>query len=96
MVYKSTGGKLYKACSVNLKSLGTECEMFSADHEGRYPQALKQLVPDYLRSLPACFTAGRDTYSSSYRSTEKPEDTYTIYCKGSNHASDGLSPDHPR
>ncbi len=94
--YKTPREEPLKACCSNLKTLGTECEMFSADNKGRYPTALAQLTPDYLRTIPTCPAAGRDTYSQSYRSTAAPVDRYTIYCQGRYHVSEGARPDYPR
>lgn len=44
----------HTACRSNLKNLGTALEMYSTDHEGRFPAALSALTPGYLKSLPRC------------------------------------------
>ncbi len=54
------------ACKSNLKNFGTALEMYAYDHAGRYPSSATQLTPNYLKTLPKCPTAGRDTYSSTY------------------------------
>ena len=70
-----------RQCGVNQHKLGTALEMYSTDNVGRYPTSLRQLVPNYLKSIPTCPAAGSDTYSSSFRSTANRND-YTLICKG--------------
>ena len=54
------------ASKSNLKNLGTALEMYSKDWENRYPSSLSGLIPNYLKVIPECPTAGTDTYSGSY------------------------------
>jgi len=82
-------------CEANLKNVAVACEMYSTDNVGRYPRVLTALVPTYLKSIPSCPAAGRDTYSGSYRSSANP-DAYSVFCAGTSHAAEGLSADHPQ
>lgn len=54
-------------CQENLKNLGTALEMYSTDHCGHYPDKMKSVIPDYIKSIPKCPSAGMDTYSADYR-----------------------------
>ena len=72
------------ACRSNLKNIGTACEMYSADFAGRYPPRIGLLTPKYLRTIPTCPEASRNTYSRSFESCSNP-DAYTFYCAGENH-----------
>lgn len=82
------------ACQSNLKNIATALEMYSTDNAGRYPTSLKQLAPDYLRSIPTCPAAGKDTYSSSYTSSQNP-DAFTVYCSGNNHKDVDAGENYP-
>lgn len=83
------------ACKSNLKNIGTALEMYSTDNAGRFPTGLGPLVPNYLRVMPTCPSAGRDTYSRSYEAASNP-DAYTVCCEGPHHAGAGLPPDYPK
>jgi hypothetical protein len=86
------------ACKSNLKNIGTALEMWATDHEGRYPESLQQLTPEYLRAIPECPAAGMDTYSDSYTMSKGEDaqgDSFELYCKGHNHA-ERLEEDFPR
>jgi len=82
--YRARHSGQLTACKSNLKNIGTALEMYSTDYKGRYPSSLSYLTPEYLRTIPTCPSAGKDTYTGSYLVREKP-DTYTFYCKGSHH-----------
>ena len=85
-------------CKSNLKNIGTACEMYSTDDPcHHYPPSGKLflLTPNYLRTLPTCAAAGKDTYSATYRSNTKP-DAYTFYCSGYHHKSGGEAPNYPQ
>lgn len=82
------------ACKSNLKNIATALEMFSTDHGGRYPALLSELTPKYVKSIPTCPSAGKDTYSSSYRVRRDP-DYFQICCSGTNHADVGLASNQP-
>jgi hypothetical protein len=74
------------ACKSNEKNIATALEMWSSDNAGRYPQNLKQLTPNYLRTIPTCPAAGRDTYSPTYKVEAKPDHFY-FFCQGHSHQS---------
>lgn len=82
------------ACKSNLKNIGTALEMYSTDHGGRFPTSLAQLTPNYLKVIPTCPNAGRDTYSAGYRSSIDPDD-YMVCCSGDNHRGQGLQANQP-
>ena len=83
-------------CPGNLQNIATACEMFSCDNQGRYPQKLGDLVPKYLKELPKCPTAGKDTYSESYvvNNTPHPQ-LFTMCCSGKNHSKEELGENLP-
>ncbi|MCE1248574.1 MAG: hypothetical protein LWY06_18200 [Firmicutes bacterium] len=83
------------SCKSNLKNIGTALEMYSTDNGGHYPESLDQLKGDYLKLIPTCPSAGKDTYSDSYKSSEDP-DKYEVFCKGSNHSNQGVPADYPQ
>lgn len=83
------------ACKSNLMNIGNALEIYSTDNKGRYPTSLSCLTPEYLRTIPTCASAGKDTYSESYVVREKP-DVYTIYCRGSHHIDIYGLPDYPQ
>jgi uncharacterized protein YfbU (UPF0304 family) len=70
------------ACKSNQKNIGTALEMYFTDHQERYPSALSALTPNYLRVIPICASAKKDTYSGAFVSTDSH---YTVYCAGSHH-----------
>lgn len=72
------------ACSSNLKNIATALEMYATDHQGRYPAKLSELAPAYLKSIPECPAAGSDSYSATYKHSDKPY-TFTVACQGDHH-----------
>ncbi len=81
-------------CKVNLRVLGGALESYAKDHQGRYPQALSELSPDYVREFPECPQAGRDTYGPGYQLAQDSRH-FTLACKGEHHRDAGLSSDQP-
>lgn len=41
-------------CPSNLRNLSTAIEIYATDHQGAFPTALNQLVPQYINKLPQC------------------------------------------
>jgi hypothetical protein len=82
-------------CQSNCKNIGTALEMYSTDNSGHYPTDLSKLKGEYLRNIPTCAAAGKDTYSESYKSKQDP-DSYEFFCQGDNHAKAGIKADFPR
>ena len=86
-------------CKENLKNLGTAMEMYSTDWSGRYPSAFVKLTPNYLKTIPECPAAEKDTYSSTYQMRKGDHGDYEIYevfCSGPNHVKVGVPADYPR
>lgn len=82
------------ACKSNLKNIGTALEMYSTDHEGRYPPSPNELLPNYLKTIPTCPTVGWVTYQFQMASTP---DLYTVVCAGHNHGGSGVTaPNYPQ
>lgn len=92
------------ACKSNLKNLGTAFEMYSMDWSGKYPPIGREkelLIPAYLRRIPECPRAGKDTYTmSSDRNgpynTEGFEDYYHIQCTTSFHEAVDVPRNYPQ
>ncbi|MEW6277130.1 MAG: hypothetical protein AB1758_00805 [Candidatus Eremiobacterota bacterium] len=84
------------SCKSNLKNLGTALEMYARDNGGRYPRTMFALTPNYLKVIPECSFAGRDSYSATYRSAGAPA-AYTFCCGGLHHKSAGITaPNYPQ
>ena len=79
-----------RGCKSNIKNCATALEMYATDNQGHFPKRLSQLTPNYLKVLPQCPAAQSDTYSPSYRVSEKP-DAYTLCCSGQHHVAEGIS-----
>lgn len=90
------GGQL-TACKSNLKNTATSLEIYSTDNAGHYPKSsLNLLTPNYLKIIPQCPSAQKDTYSKSYTSDVEP-DSYTIFCSGCHHHGSGIDvPNYPQ
>lgn len=89
------------ACHSNLKNIGTALEMYSTDWSGHYPRNLQQLVPNYIKELPECPSAGYMSYRADF-GLQAPgnngqfQDYYFMECAGDHHADDGLPPNYPQ
>ena len=86
------------ACKSNLKNIGTALEMYSTDWSGHYPKDAGALTPNYLRTMPTCPSAGRDTYSATYTRVEAKEgswESYKVCCGGENHIAVGIPANYP-
>ncbi|MDQ7824138.1 MAG: hypothetical protein RDV48_15155 [Candidatus Eremiobacteraeota bacterium] len=84
----------YYLCQRNCRHLATAIEMYSTDNRGHCPPGLAILCPRYLKSIPLCPAAGKDTYRSSYEASAS-QDFYTIYCRGASHRSIGAAKNTP-
>lgn len=86
-------GGAFRSCCSNLKNLGTALEMYSTDNSGAFPDRLSQLTPNYVKTIPTCASAHRDTYSNGYSVTHPrvpgghAPDAYTVVCEGSYHVN---------
>jgi len=73
------------ACKSNCKNLATALEMYSTDNKGLYPVTLDPLITgNYLRNIPTCPAAGRDTYTDYM--TFRRRTNFRFSCVGNNHA----------
>ena len=73
------------ACKSNCKNLATALEMYSTDNKGLYPATLDPLISgNYLRLLPTCPAACRDTYTDYF--VFKKHTSFRFSCVGNNHA----------
>lgn len=81
-------------CSINIQNIATTLEFYSGDNEGKYPDKLSKLTPKYLKTIPTCSSAGKDTYSSSYR-VSPDKDFWLLSCSGNNHENVGVPPNYP-
>ena len=79
-------------CRANLTNLVTALELYAADHRGGYPESLQSLVPRYVRAIPDCPGARKDTYSRGFQLSQQSL-TYTLMCRGCHHHRSGLH--HP-
>jgi len=107
---RARGQGQFTQCQSNCKNIGTALEMYSTDNSGQYPDSLDKIKPDYLRIIPTCAAAGKDTYSKSYESwNEEPKKgkkkkysfgsayhRFTFYCSGHNHKAVGAGPNYPQ
>lgn len=76
----ATSAAKTSACKSNLKNLGTALEMYSTDNAGRYPNDTSLLTAgNYLKTIPTCPAAGKDSYSETYKVTTEP-DGYSFRC----------------
>lgn len=78
-----------RTCESNIHLLKEAIEAYKADH-GELPKNRRQLVPDYLPSLPTCPTLGLDTYRVAFGRRAgygDPEDKeyYLIRCTAMEH-----------
>ena len=82
------------ACKSNLKNVATGLELYAGDWAGQYPPELGYITPNYLKFLPTCPAAGKDTYSHSYR---VHAEQYTVMCRGCYHHGAAIdTPNYPR
>jgi hypothetical protein len=100
IVQRQEQQKALTACKSNLKNLGTAMEMYSTDFQGRYPEDMNKLVPEYLEEIPNCPAANRATYrlETGVDATHNDagfKDYYYLYCGGENHTAVSVPSDLP-
>lgn len=82
----------YSSCYQSLCLLEKGLHEYARQHKGQYPKKLSELTPKYLKTIPTCPQANRDTYSASYLAiADKP--MYFVCCAGKNHMG---PPDTPQ
>lgn len=96
-----------QVCLHNLERIVLAVKIFTYERKRR-PQQLRELTlgsEPFLKAIPACPAAGRDTYSSGFGlfELESPvEDSlhptvgFAVRCDGAYHQSAGLAPGYPR
>lgn len=76
-------------CSTNCKNVATALEVYSVDHQGRYPSnsglpGLNQLINGgNIGRIPTCPSAGQVTFVD-FESSGTP-DSFSFTCVGNNH-----------
>jgi len=84
--------KNYAPCYQNLCYIEKALIAYGRDHKGLYPKTLKELTPKYIKAIPTCPQAGKDTYSPSYLAiTNRP--MFFVACEGRHHLG---PPDTPQ
>lgn len=94
-------------CKSNVRNVATALEMYASDNAGAYPTSMARLTQgNYLRLIPTCPAAGKDTFSGAYRFTAAKRarngqilsggDSFSFHCHGTNHSKLGARPNHPR
>lgn len=98
----SLGEPGLQTCQKNVQKIGIALMVRANDFEGHFPKSISELVPRYLKSLPECPAAGRDTYSVGYQegvSTPGNDydwpDFFEVHCEGHHHADCNLGADLP-
>jgi type II secretory pathway pseudopilin PulG len=82
---------MLSADQANLKQIAMALEMYAVDHNGNYPKDLPELVPTYIRKLPAVPGGdGTGAYDYHHPATVQPSAKYEIWDDGSM-TSDTLS-----
>lgn len=82
------------SCKSNVKNLGTACEMYSTENNGRYPSSLAEITTasadsaPLMKMLPKC-PVSNDTNSYGYKSSTNP-DKYGIWCASGDHRAGGV------
>ena len=94
MAAEKTARQAYDGCASNLGALSSALEVYRDSGGGQYPASLGALVPDYLKALPTCPSAGIDTYSAGYR-RDGESGGCSVACQGRNHQDMGVGPDLP-
>lgn len=68
----------FTACQSNCKNIGTALDVYSTDHNGKYPESLGELTPHYINEIPKCPTQNDILSIAGHRiyPLQKPKDTY--------------------
>ncbi|MCD4786297.1 MAG: serine/threonine protein kinase [Candidatus Eremiobacteraeota bacterium] len=82
-------------CQQNCKNIAHALDIYARENNGHYPENLGQLTPKYIRAIPTCTTAKKETYTSSYH-TNRERTSFTFYCNGENHRNVGVEGNFPK
>jgi Tfp pilus assembly protein PilE len=78
-------GRLSACAKGGLHNIAVALEMYASDHEGRYPNELSQLTPDYLVQIPMCPQSKAEYVYKTGRvggnSDGRLDNYYVVYCK---------------
>jgi hypothetical protein len=88
-------GAEFTYCQDNLKKIGIALSMYYNDNENIYPIDLSFISPKYIKSIPTCRAAHKDTYSIGYIVSLRRE-KYTVSCQGKYHSIMGLPSNFPQ
>jgi hypothetical protein len=88
-----TGSQL-AACNTFIQRIAAALEDYK-ETKGCYPKDLSNLCPAFIKTIPTCPVASKDTYSAGY---EVSGDClyFTLYCCGSYHRNAGIPEKFPR
>jgi hypothetical protein len=87
-------GSQLAACNIFIHTTGVALERYK-DKNGCYPKDLSNLCPAFIKTIPTCPVASKDTYSAGY---EVSGDClyFTLYCRGNYHKNAGVPENFPR
>ncbi|MCE1248054.1 MAG: hypothetical protein LWY06_15540 [Firmicutes bacterium] len=89
----------YTQCRTNLRRIGTALKLYAEDNNGNYPPNLRMLTGKYLKEIPLCSEADKDTYSQDYQFYNNEQEKihrYTFYCNGKWHVRMGIRENYPQ
>ncbi len=81
----------YSGCSYSISKIETALNNYKLKNKGSYPSSLSKLIPNYLKKIPECPSARKDTYSKSYVVSTFPSG-YFFCCSGKNHVGPRNTP----
>lgn len=80
-------------CQSNLRNIATAVNQYEVEKKV-FPTGLTEITPNYIKTIPTCPSAAKDTYTDGYQ-VSGTSDQYTLQCKGQNHTLVNLGPDEP-
>jgi len=92
-VKKSKQESNLSLCFNNIKRITVQLDNYRKDH-GKYPETLKELLPNYFKNLPTCPEANEDTYSEGYQVNSDGQ-AFTLFCRGNYHSDVNTPPNFP-
>lgn len=89
-------------CRRSMQDISGSIKSYSKDHDGKYPETLRELVPRYRKSFPRCIPGDYDQKTRDYfkkkhmmhigeykYEVNSDKTQYTISCGGMNHRACG-------
>jgi hypothetical protein len=80
-------------CLDNIKRLSIRLDDYKR-RNGRYPENLDKIVPEFFKKIPACPEAQQNTYSAGYQ-VNSDGTVFTLYCSGNWHKAAKIPPNFP-